>query len=475
MTSRVKSTRKWVVATVAISTLLAACASSTSGTSNTTVKQGLGTTSSTDKQPLTDSFRGVTKTSIKVGIMIIDQECIKDYVDSSRGPQQQIAQAEVDDINSHGGVLGRKIIPVFKKYCPIPGRQPDPLTLCTSLTDDDKVFAVLGVFIDFSGDGQKCLTKDKATIMIGHEINQFMIDAATPGLLLTPDTTKEGVASVAINLAYKEGKLSGKVVATLGDQDTAAKVNKPIVLPLLKKLGVKTGSPATISISGTDTSAAQAQMDGFIEKWKTEKVNAVFISGNQAGAKQFVEKIKKEIPDALLMTDVSSISSQAKDETSALKGKGTPNPYEGMLSADGQSAEDRWAHQNPLLQNCIAAYQKATGDTVLGPDAVKLDKNGDRNEVYVGVTDFCGELTMLKSIAERAGANLTNDTWIAAVNAYGPIKLVPTDYASLCTGKYAADDAARLVSFDSSIGAKGDWKPLTPIGDSSNGACKKSA
>ncbi len=456
---------------------LSACASDPAAvTTETPVKQGLATTTSVEQQPLSDSFRGVTKEKIKVGIMVIDQDCIKDFVDSSRGPQQAIAEASISYINDNGGVLGREIEPVFKKYCPIPGRQPDPLTLCTSLADDDKVFAVLGVFIDFSGDGQKCLTKDKATIMIGHEINQFMIDDSIPGLLLTPDSTKEGVASTAINLAYKEGKLDGLVVATLGDQDTAAKVNKPIVLPLLKKLGVKTGSAATISITGTDTSAAQAQMDGFVERWKSEDVGAVFISGNQASAKQFVEKIKKELPDALIITDVSSAASQARDLTNALKGTGRPNPYEGMLSADGQSVTDRWDNKNDLLKECVQAWEDASGTTLLGPGEAKNDKNGDREETHVGVTDFCGELLMFKVIAERAGGNLTNDSWIAAVNSFGPIKLVATDYASLCTGKYSADDAARLVSFDSSLGNQGgEWDPITEIGDSSNGACKKSA
>ena len=38
---------------------------------------------------------------------------------------------------------------------------------------------------------------------------------------------------------------------------------------------MKTGSTAILTITGTDTTAAQAQLDSFIEKWKTEGVNAV--------------------------------------------------------------------------------------------------------------------------------------------------------------------------------------------------------
>ena len=101
----------------------------------------------------------------------------------------------VDYINKNGGIDGRKIVPVVKEYPPIPGGQPDPLSLCTSWAEDDKVFAVLGVFIDFTGQGQLCLTKEHDVIHIGHELDQPWIDESPGGLLLTPDATKEQAAA----------------------------------------------------------------------------------------------------------------------------------------------------------------------------------------------------------------------------------------------------------------------------------------
>ena len=50
---------------------------------------------------------------------------------------------------------------------------------------------------------------------------------------------------------------------------------------------------------------------------------------------------------------------------------------------------------------------------------------------------------------------------------------MPDKFASLCKGKYAAEDSFRLVSYDSSLGTTGDWKKLTPIKDASNGKCAK--
>jgi hypothetical protein len=349
--------------------------------------------------------------------------------------------------------------------------QPDPLALCTSWTDDDGVFAVLGVFIDTTGQGQLCLTKKHNTIHIGHELEQPWIDQSPGGLLLTPDTSKENAAKALMTLAIAGGKLKGKKVGILADQDSAGRV-KGTVLPALKKAGVKTGSEAVLSITGTDTTAAQAQLDSFIEKWKSEGTNAIFMSGLNVSSKQFVEKIKQALPNALLLADADSTAEQAQDEVKAGK---SPNPYEGMLSVTGELAAERWANKSPLLQQCVDIYQKATGTTVPAPDAQPKNSKGKTIELATAVTDFCGELFMFKTVAEKVGPDLTIKNWQKTVNSFGRINLVPTTIASLCKGKYAADDAFRLVAFDSTLGTNGDWKPVTPIKDASGGFCTTKA
>ena len=49
------------------------------------------------------------------------------------------------------------------------------------------------------------------------------------------------------------------------------------------------------------------------------------------------------------------------------------------------------------------------------------------------------------------------------VNNYGPIDIQSTDWASLHTGKYDADDTYGLVAFDPTIPSSGDWKRVTPV------------
>jgi hypothetical protein len=181
-----------------------------------------------------------------------------------------------------------------------------------------------------------------------------------------------------------------------------------------------------------------------------------------------VQKIYDEIPDVLFIADAVAVLQQAQD----LQAAGTsPNPYEGMLSVDGESATERWANKNPLLQECVDVWEEATGETIVGPAELTAGPDGKIVEIHIAVTDFCGELLMFKTIAEAAGANLTNESWVEAVNNFGPIDLVPTGIASLCEGKYAADDEAHLVAYDSSIGEKGDYASVTELTDASGGKC----
>jgi hypothetical protein len=70
---------------------------------------------------------------------------------------------------------------------------------------------------------------------------------------------------------------------------------------------------------------------------------------------------------------------------------------------------------------------------------------------------------MFKLIAERVGKNLNIANWTAAVDNFGTINVPSTNFASLHTGKYDADDTYGLVAYDPTIGDAGDWKQLTPV------------
>ncbi|MDQ1462394.1 MAG: hypothetical protein QOI08_3878, partial [Actinomycetota bacterium] len=95
----------------------AACSSSAKQSAATTTRPAGGATTSSVPND-TSLGRGVTATQINVGVMMIDFSCIESLVDSVEPDQQRAFQVYFDDINAKGGINGRKVVPVFKSYCP---------------------------------------------------------------------------------------------------------------------------------------------------------------------------------------------------------------------------------------------------------------------------------------------------------------------------------------------------------------------
>jgi ABC-type branched-subunit amino acid transport system substrate-binding protein len=447
-----RSSGRWVAVLGATATLvLGACGSGTSSAKTTPTTGPNG--------PIDTTLgHGVSSTSIKVGVALVDFAQIARYTDTIRtnAQQKQIYQIFIDDINAHGGINGRKIVPIYKFYTPL--GSAGILALCTSFAQDDNVFAVVGTFVDFSGDAQTCIANQERRVLMTFNLTQAIANKSPAGLILTAGNFPERSASILIQLLETQHTLTGKTVAVLGDTTESTVVNQAIV-PALKKAGVRVGSTAILLVGTTgDTTAAQAQLDSFVEKWRTEHVDAIWLSGNLASTKQFVQKVKQALPDVLLISDNTDTLAQAQQlQQAGIK----PNPYEGLLTAGGLTAKEFDASGS--WKYCAGIYQRATGNPA--PDAEHTIKvaNGKINDIHGTITDACATLTMFHDIAQRAGPYLNNTNWIDTVNHFGSLTNRGGYYASLHAGKYSANDSWRLQTYDSSLGNTGLWKPITPL------------
>jgi ABC-type branched-subunit amino acid transport system substrate-binding protein len=454
--------RLFVAILSVIAVTLAACGSSSKpsstgggGSSATTAPPGSTVPAVVSKVAGT----GVTATTIKVGISLVDFTCISQFVDSVRENQQQVYQAYIDNINATGGINGRKIVPDFKTYCPLSSTSDLNVALCTSFADDDKVFAVIGNLTDAANDGsaETCLAKKHKTVVITFDLTQQIMDLSPPGMIIFPGATPERSDEVLFKLLKKQGTLTGKKVGVLAEATSEDAVKK-VILPGLKALGVKTGTPAYLTVSGSDTTAAQAQLSSFIERWKSEDVNALYVTGEDVASQQFMEKVSQGMPGVTLMTDTGDVLTFGKEEHN----KGIkPNPYDGMLIANGFTPHDY--DQSANWKYCAAIYKKYTGKTapdaetkVPGPSGKTLDTNGSIN-------DACQTLSLFHDVASRVGQYLNAPNWVSTVNSYGPIaNRGGGPYASLSKGKYDFEDTFQLQAFDGTIPPQGNWKSLTP-------------
>jgi ABC-type branched-subunit amino acid transport system substrate-binding protein len=399
---------------------------------------------------------GVTDTTVKIGVALIKFDCISQFIDTVRTDQQAPFQAFADDINQKGGIGGRQIELVQREFCPI-----DPgvtTTACTYFTEDEKVFAVLGLIYDPTGSGQACVAKEHNTPLLTYLVSQAIIDRAPPGLMILAGSTQERNDAVIVKLLKEQNTLAGKKVAILAGAANKKAVESALE-PGLESLGVPMGTTAFLNIDTTgDTASAQAQLDAFIERWKTEDVTAVFATGDEAVAKGFISKVREQMPDVMLLSDTFTVLMQARDETKA----GTnPNPYEGIINVYGLTPEEFETSESWTY--CAEIYEEQTGKKATGPTEIVTE--GDQTiDVHSSITDACTLMSLLDTIGDKAGEHLNNTTWVNAVNTLGPFTARGQgEFASLHEGKYDMSDTFRLVEFDSSLGQSGDYRPLSPV------------
>jgi ABC-type branched-subunit amino acid transport system substrate-binding protein len=451
--------RSIVAISVVAMIVLAACSSS--GSSKNTDKGGSGTTAAVTDTKLGP---GVTDSTVKIGVALIDFDCIKQFTDTIRTGQEAAWKAFADDINKNqGGMGGRQVELDIRPSCPITANQS--ATQCTRFAEDDKVFAVAGLVYDTTGAGQACLAKQHNTPLLAFLLSQALMDKAPPGMMVSPGATPERTDKVLVKLLKDQNTLAGKKVAVLAGAANK-KVATDSIIPALKSIGVEMGTPALLNIATSgDTTSAQAQLDSFIEKWKSEGVNAVFMSGDEASTKQFTQRIRQELgEDTMLLSDTYTVINSARNETAT----GTkPNPYEGLLNTFGQTSAEY--ESSPRWKYCTDIYKKMTGKTAVNASQVKKDANGKVDDQFAVVNDPCVTLTMLKQILDKVGKPLNATNWVNAVNNMGSLHM-PTgeQYYSLHNGKYDAADSFRLVKFDSAQGTTGGYVPLTPVEDVPN-------
>jgi ABC-type branched-subunit amino acid transport system substrate-binding protein len=441
---------------LAVAVVLAACGSGTEGGTPTTTGASSGSTGSVE--PVSKEIaKGVTDSTIKIGVALVDFECIAPYIQTARVDEYKVYDAFIADINAKGGVAGRKLVPVYHTFCPI---VPAPaLALCTQFTEDDEVFAVIGNFVDLTGQAQPCIAKQHDTVLITINLTQDIIDSAPGGMILGFGALKERGMSILLSLLSSEGTLDGRKVAVLGEATTAQAV-KDVLVPGLEDIGADLGSTAIITISGSDTAAASAQLMSFIEKWKTEGVDTVFVSGQQVSAQQFIPDLVKRMPGVLLLADNPTVNTYGQN----LQEAGVrPNPYEGILAVGGVPAKQY--DQSDNWKYCADIYEKHFHETAPDQDAVIPGPPGHTLDINGSILDACTELTMFHDIGERVGKYLNYENWRNVVDRYGKIRLMNSLYGSIHAGKYDANDTFALVAFDSSIPPVGNWRYLTEVKD----------
>ena len=338
---------------------------------------------------------GVTPTSIKLGITYLDAAAIRNIVNIDPGNFLVAYTALIKQINAKGGINGRKIVPVFEPINPI-GTAP-AATACTALTEDQKVFAVLGFF---QAADTACYVTTHDTPLIGGTLsNAQSSQAKAPwfnNYLSANDLIPKEMA------AFKqEGVFANRKIAVLGDKSDQAEVD--LVLSALKKLKVKVVQTALNGVPDTDQAATNSEYAVIAQKFKAAGAKVVIAVGDGGvswpkalNASQSTYLPRLIVPDAPDLQTV--LSSKANYNNAELKG---------ALTAGGAPPPAvEW--NDPAMRRCVATVQAAEPNVKINNP---VTATASTPVTWSAPENACQELALFVDIAKAAGKTLNNATF----------------------------------------------------------------
>ncbi len=342
------------------------------------------------------SGSGVTAKTIKVGITYPDVAAIKSLINVDPGNYPDAYNALIDQINAHGGVGGRKIVPV---YAPV-----DPLgtagaaTACTQLTEDDKVFVAMGFFQQVD---TACYLQVHDTPIIGASLTASQSAAARAPWFNTLISDSELVPKEMAIFKHEDAFAGKKVGVVATSADT---VELGLVTSALKKLNVDVVQTAVNSVPDTDTAAQTAEYGSIAQKFESDGVDLVVAVGNAGnGWPASLQDDQSTYHPKFIATDYTDL-----DAYVANKAGYTQAILKGVLTA-GSIPPANVAWDDPAMKSCVATIKKAfPSDNINSP----VTATATTPVTYTAPEVACQQVALFEDIVKGAGKTLNNGTFV---------------------------------------------------------------
>uniref|UniRef100_UPI003F531081 ABC transporter substrate-binding protein n=1 Tax=Yinghuangia sp. YIM S10712 TaxID=3436930 RepID=UPI003F531081 len=254
--------------------------------------------------PAGNTAPGVTADSIKIGVVYPDLSAVKQFMKIDHGDYEASYKAVIDKINEAGGINGRKIVPVFGAVnvaSPAAAQET-----CVKLTQDEKVFAVVGTL---NANEPMCYVQTNKTAIVGGPLTaKNYAQAQAPWF---SDMRGGDEVGEAMGLFTENNALAGKKVAVVGVVNEQSLVNE-IVLPALQKQGITPVETGIMDASFRDAAAVSQQLGVFIEKFQSARADTVVVVGGMGG--EFPKQLEKtSYRPRLLFTSTSTAATYTGD------------------------------------------------------------------------------------------------------------------------------------------------------------------
>lgn len=402
---------------------------------------------------LFDSYEGVTADTIEVGVIIPNLDELREMGlwDANNGDVPLIYDTLINHVNASGGILGRQLEYTLTQYNPVFTEQAD--TACFELTQDERVFVILGGITGPARDSTLCILETYPTPLIGGtQTPEHMSRAVAPWIAADMAAERRHEATLAL---YDDlGLLEGKI-AVFDDSSETETITRPVVVPALEELGYEMALPVlTSNVPQGDEVALAAEVAVFAERLDLEGIDTLIIVQSQINLG--LALMREAGYDGTILT----IDSAQALDTIGAGDEHDPAIFEGSYGPMGLKAEESILTERS--QECVAIFNEANPDIEVKASSDVPDGEPDW---WAGMGAPCRYVDLLVAIGEAAGADLNPDTFLAAAEGLGAFEVASRPFNSLAVGKYDADDNLRIGVFDASQGENGGLDPVTELQD----------
>ncbi len=375
----------------------------------TVASAALSATAAEAKVAAIGSTQGVTSSTITIGVPYVDLAAVAQFTSGlNQGNYPAVYGALIKAINNSGGVNGRMIKADYVAVNPI--GSDSSTAACTQLTEDDKVFAVIGFL---QNNDSTCYTNLHQTPIIGGTMTtQLLAGAKAPWFDTSP--IDNVIEPAVINAAAKAGVFKGKKVAVLRLSNEASGLTNSVT-NALKRNGVKPVATATVIANTSDPEASLQQINGVVSlKFKAAGANIVIPVG-QAGQTWGNATASGSYHPQVVAPNYNAFS--AYTTGNGVSPAVVANAVTGYVQPLSVGTKPLgWT--DPSLQRCVNTV-KGAGQSVNTPMA----SIGSSTQTFVSVLQACQYLALFQAIAKKAGKNLTTASFQKAGNTLGSVHI----------------------------------------------------
>jgi hypothetical protein len=342
----------------------------------------------------TPPSHGVTATTIRVGIPYEDYTDVRKFgVTLDQGNFPDAYNALIADMNAHGGIDGRRIVPFLVPVSPV-GTAP-AATVCTQLTEDDKVLVVI---FPIQPD---CYLRDHDTPTINGYFQSVQALGGVPNFSLWPPPAVFDRLQLAV--FKRHGVFAGKQVGLFAGGVTD-KSELRAVQSILGSLHVPVAQTAVEDASVGDASALNQQFSAIAERFKSTGVNEVIAVGTGSFSwPENLHGIQSSYDPPWVATNAPAL------ETAVVNGSPISSRYLKNVVSSSPTPPNSLIWRTPSMERCARVVHKAYPTDRFTPPT---SSQTGSDQSFFAVEAACINLSLFATIAEAAGKNLTTSSFI---------------------------------------------------------------